>query len=411
VYLLYNLALYITSFFLNLIAFFNPKIDLFLKGRKETFPALEKNNFGDHPVIWIHTASLGEFEQGLPVMQRLKTEFPSHKIVLTFFSPSGYEIKKNTTAADLVCYMPLDTLRNARKFVGLLRPKIALFVKYEIWPNFLRELERNHIPSLLISAIFKENQVYFKWYGGFMRRVLAKISHFFVQNETSAKFLQSIGINNSTVSGDTRFDRVTEILERDNFLTFMKKFKQGAKCIVAGSTWPEDEKILVHYINSSDRPVKLVIAPHTIKADHIRDLRKALSKNTVLFSELNSTTLAHSEVLIVDTIGLLTKIYSYADIAYVGGGFATGLHNTLEPAVFGIPVIIGPKYSGFKEAQELVELRGIFVVRDFTEFEDITTRLLDDKEFCEKAGITNTNYINKNKGASIQIIEHVRTLI
>ncbi len=410
-FFLYDLALHITSIFLKLIAVFSPKINLFVKGRKETFPILEGNISRNDAILWIHSASLGEFEQGLPVMRGLKAAYPSHKIVLTFFSPSGYEIKKNTPVADIVCYLPLDTISNAQKFVTLVHPEIAVFIKYEIWPNYLKVLERSNIPSFVISAIFKIDQVYFKWYGGFMRMALQKISHFFVQNEVSAEMLRSIGLNNSTVSGDTRFDRVSEILGRDNSLPFMEDFKQLGKCIVAGSTWPEDEKILVQYINDSDRPLKFVIAPHTIKKDHIRDLRKIITKKNILYSEHQNLDLTGYEVLIVDTIGLLTKIYSYADIAYVGGGFATGLHNTLEPAVFGIPVIIGPAYRGFKEAEDLVEREGIFVVRDMRDLEDITTKLLDDKEFCRRTGSTNTSYIRGNKGASIQIIDHIRTLL
>lgn len=411
-YFLYDLALLITPFFLKIIALFHPKINLFVKGRKEAFSIVEKNISAGDKIIWVHTASLGEFEQGLPVIENLKTCYSDHKILLTFFSPSGYEVKKDTAAADMVCYLPLDTRANARRFVETTHPSIALFVKYEIWPNYLYALEQKQIPALLISAIFKKDQVYFKWYGGFMRKVLRKMTHLFVQDRASESMLRSIGIGEKiTVSGDTRFDRVAKILERDNSLAFMESFSQGSRCLVAGSSWPEDDKILVPLINNASLSLKYILAPHAIKSDHIGDLRMAITKKAILYSEIEGADLREYEVLIVDTIGLLTKIYSYADIAYVGGGFATGLHNTLEPAVFGIPVIIGPRYAGFKEAEDLVKRKGIFVVRDVGELNDIVSSILRDRSLYRKAGRTNSLYIQKNKGAGDQIISYIRTLL
>ncbi|MBT8184210.1 MAG: 3-deoxy-D-manno-octulosonic acid transferase [Eudoraea sp.] len=410
-YFLYNLALLVVSISLNFIAPFRSKINLFVKGRRATFSVLERNITANDEVIWIHTASLGEFEQGLPVIEQIKANFPGFKILISFFSPSGYEIKKDTDAADVVCYLPLDSAANARKFIKAAHPKIALFVKYEIWPNFLRELQRNGVPTILISAIFKEEQIFFKWYGGFMRRTLKKIDHFFVQNTTSEALLNQIGIRKVTVAGDTRFDRVNAIKAQDRPLAFMENFKQDTLCFVAGSTWPEDEKIIVPYINSTTLEVKFVMAPHNIKKDHVEDLRKSISKKTVLFSEKEQQDLHEFQVLIVDTIGLLSRIYSYADVAYVGGGFATGLHNTLEPAVFGIPVLIGPKYSGFKEAEEMVKNKGCFSLGNQKEFKDKTDLLLTQHTTRESAGQKNISYIEKNKGASIQIIGHLRTLL
>ncbi|MCW5517255.1 3-deoxy-D-manno-octulosonic acid transferase [Muriicola sp. Z0-33] len=410
-YFFYNLALAVISFTLKIIALFQPKINLFVKGRKATFSILEKNISETDNVIWIHTASLGEFEQGLPVIEQIRKHFSEYKILITFFSPSGYEVKKNTNAANVVCYLPLDSKKNAWKFVKKVNPKIAIFVKYEIWPNYLSALEKNQIPIILISAIFKKKQIYFKWYGDFMRKALLKFDHFFVQNEASEVLLQEIGINQVTISGDTRFDRVNKIKERDNSLDFMNVFKDDQLCFIAGSTWPEDEKRIVPYINTTGSSVKFVIAPHNIKKDHIIELRKSITKKTVLYSEYNGQDLKDFEVLIVDHIGLLTKIYSYGDIAYVGGGFATGLHNTLEPAVFGMPVLIGPKYTGFKEAEELVEQKGCLSINNYKDFENAVDKFVNDNDFRKRTGLVNTAYIEKNKGASIQIIAYLRTLL
>jgi 3-deoxy-D-manno-octulosonic-acid transferase len=412
VYILYNLAIYITSPFLHIIAFFNTKVNLFINGRKNVFTELQKHITDKDSTIWIHAASLGEFEQGLPIVEKLKAEYPSYKIVISFFSPSGYEVIKHSTKADLVTYLPLDTTNNAKKFIKFLQPKIVIFIKYEIWPNMLKELNRRGIPILLISAIFKSDQIYFKWYGGFMRNALQKFSHFFIQDSESVKLLNSIGIANTTISGDTRFDRVSEILQQNNSLEFMDRLTQNYPCFVMGSTWPEDEEILVDYINASSHEMKYVIAPHKIIPKDIERLRQSINKNNVLLSDTSENLLADTQVLIVDTIGLLTKIYSYAHIAYVGGAFLKGgLHNTLEPAVFGIPVIIGPNYEGFKEAEELVKLNGIFPVRDKAEFTKLADKLILDSNFRLTAGDINVSYINKNKGASIQVMNHIRTLI
>jgi 3-deoxy-D-manno-octulosonic-acid transferase len=384
---------------------------LFVDGRKETFAKLEKSISKNDAVIWMHAASLGEYEQGLPIIEKLKKEFPNYKILVTFFSPSGYEIKKNSSVADVVTYLPIDTHQNAKRFVRQVNPKLAIFVKYEIWPNYLFELNANRIPAVLVSSIFNKNQVYFKGYGNFTRGALATFNHIFIQNESSQKLLESIEIKNTSISGDTRLDRVSEILQRDNSLSFMDKFKGKNLCFVAGSTWPEDEDILIKYINQAPKNLKFVLAPHKIKTDKILELSKAITKNTVLYSEIDENVISDYDVLIVDTIGLLTKVYSYADIAYVGGGFATGLHNTLEPAVFGIPVLIGPNYSEFKEAEDLVGLKGVFSIQDQKSFNEQMKRLLDSPDLIKKTGEINSNYIDKNKGASVQIIDFVRKLL
>jgi len=411
VYTIYNLIVKISWLFLKVLALFKSKIELFVSGRKQTFGLLTAGISKEDKVVWMHVASLGEFEQGLPIVERLRTEYPSHKILVTFFSPSGYEVKKNTLAADVVVYLPMDTKRNASRFLDTVHPDLAIFVKYEIWPNYLRELEKRKIPAILISAIFKKEQIYFKGHGGFMRKALRKFDHYFVQDTASQKLLTSIQIKNTSVTGDTRLDRVSEILDRDNQLDFMQAFKKDRLCFVAGSTWPEDESILIDYINNAPKNLKYILAPHTIKKDKILGLAGAITKKKVLFSNIDEHTIGDCEVLIVDTIGLLTKIYSYADIAYVGGGFATGLHNTLEPAVFGIPVIIGPNYEGFNEAQDLVAKKGILPIKDQWTFGELMKKILDNPEFRLKTGAVNAEYIAKNKGASTQIMTYIRTLL
>ncbi|MEO9892061.1 glycosyltransferase N-terminal domain-containing protein [Aurantibacter sp.] len=368
---------------------------------------------GNDKIIWFHVSSLGEFEQGLPIIENIKTQYPFKKIVVTFFSPSGYEVKKNTKSADIVCYMPLDTIKNARKFLAKVNPELAIFIKYEIWPNFLNELQKRKIPSILVSAIFKKNQIYFKSYGSFMRKSLNTFDHIFVQDENSKTLLATINLNNTTVSGDTRFDRVAQILKRDNHNELIASFKQNQTCLVVGSSWPEDEKIIVAAINNSNRLLKWIIAPHNIKKDQIIKLKDAINKKVLLYSEGDLSSINSFEVLIIDNIGLLTQIYSYADLAYVGGGFATGLHNTLEPAVFGIPVIIGPNFDGFKEAEDMVALKGIHTISNYTEFDNLLSAFLDQnpQTLLKETGAINDAYLTKNKGASVQITAYIRTLL
>ncbi|MBM1105921.1 3-deoxy-D-manno-octulosonic acid transferase [Aurantibacter crassamenti] len=412
-YFIYNLFVQFAWLLLQLIALFNKKISLFVKGRKNTFAVLNKQISPKDEVIWVHVASLGEFEQGLPIIEKLKLEYPTYKILVTFFSPSGYEVKKETKVADAVCYLPMDTIGNAHKFLNKVNPKLAIFIKYEIWPNFLNELQKRKTPTILVSAIFNKNQVYFKSYGGFMRKALKRFQHIFVQDEKSSTLLRSIKINNVTISGDTRFDRVAQILERDNYNETIQNFKQNQTCFVAGSSWPEDEQIIVTTINSSSLPIKWIIAPHNIKLDQIEKLKNSIKKKTALYSERNQLDTQNYDVIIIDNIGLLTQIYSYADIAYVGGGFATGLHNTLEPAVFGIPVIIGPNYHGFKEAEEMVKIKGIQLISNTEGFKQLLDEFLDKNQYSlmKEAGAINANYVTENKGASIQITSYIRTLL
>ncbi len=410
---IYSLLIKITWYCLTVIAKFHPKIKLFVNGRKETFKTLEQAIQPSWKIIWVHVASLGEYEQGLPLVERLKNQFSDHKIVLTFFSPSGYEVKKDKTPADVVTYLPLDTFGNATRFLEIVRPKLAIFVKYEVWPNYLTELSKRQVPTLLVSGIFNEKQAYFKWYGQFLRQSLRDFTHFFVQDEASKTLLKTLDFENITVSGDTRFDRVAQIAQRDNQMPLIDLFKRDHHCLVAGSTWPEDEKILLPFINTTTAKIKYIIAPHTIKKQHIQQLKAALSKKTVCYSELENQQQSHEEieVVIVDSVGLLTKIYSYADIAYVGGGFATGLHNTLEPAVFGIPVIIGPEYSDFVEATDLVQQNGVLSIQNLKEFETQVTKLLQETSLAKKTGAINLLYVQKKVGATNTIMEYITKII
>lgn len=362
-------------------------------------------------IIWMHVASLGEYEQGLPVLEKLKTEYPNHTFLLTFFSPSGYEVKKNSAPVDLVCYLPLDIISNANRFVRLAKPKLAIFIKYEIWPNYLHALRAHEIPTLMVSGIFYEKQIFFKIWGGFMRSSLQTFHHFFVQNETSKNLLNQIELTSVTVNGDTRFDRVATILDRNNNLDFMDAFKQDNLCLVLGSTWPEDMAVLLPFINTYEGNLKWVIAPHTVKPEAIEKLKAQIKKPTVAYSELDNSDVSQAEVLIVDTIGLLTKIYSYADIAYVGGGFATGLHNTLEPAVFGIPVVIGPQYKGFDEAETLVNANGVLSIASKQELEATLYGLLADASFRKETGDINARLLQSSQGATDEVVRYVKTIL
>ena len=414
---IYNFLILFASQFLKLLAFFSPKIKLFVAGRKSVFQTLQNNIQEIDKTIWFHAASLGEYEQGLPVIEKVKAQFPNHKIIITFFSPSGFEVRKNNTVADVTVYLPLDTISNAKQFLKLVHPEMVFFIKYEYWPNYLNELKNQNITTYLISGIFRENQAFFKWYGGFYRKALKTFTYFFVQNETSKKLLQSIGFENVKISGDTRFDRVVTILEKDNSLDFIAAFKNNLPTIVIGSSWPKDEELLIHFINQASNDIKFIIAPHTIDKNQILNLKSKISKKTLLFSEkeemlkhVHQDRLADFNVFIIDTIGILTKIYSYADIAYVGGGFGNpGVHNLLEPATFGIPIVIGPNYSHFAEATALVGLGGCISVKNQSELNDTFNLLLQNKEERLEKGHICSTFVQMNKGATENILKHLLT--
>ena len=406
----YNISIYIVAFHLKLIAYFNPKIKLGVLGRSLTFKTLRQHILKSDKTIWFHCASLGEYEQGFPVFKELRTNYPTHKIILSFFSPSGYEIKKHTDVADIVVYLPLDTKANAKRFLDLVHPSYIVFVKYDIWPNLLLEVKKRHLKAILISAAFRKHQTYFKFYGGNMRKALFAFDHIFVQNETSKELLKTIQYYNTTIAGDTRFDRVLDQLQIDNSLTFIDAFKANEICIVIGSSWPEDEVILVKFINEyQDKNIKYIIAPHNIKSNQIETLKSNFLLKTVLFSEKNSKDLSQYNVFIIDTIGLLSKIYAYADIAYVGGAMgSTGLHNILEPATFGVPILIGKNYKKFPEASKMINEAGVLSIKNFSELNYNLTELITNLKKRKELGELNRKFIEKNKGAVIQIIDFIR---
>ncbi len=398
----------LASQIVKLLALFSPKIKLFVNGRKTVFQTLESKINSSDKTIWFHAASLGEFEQGLPVMEKIKDQFPNHKIIVTFFSPSGYEVRKNNTTADTTVYLPLDTKSNAQKFLNRVHPDLVFFIKYEYWPNYLNELKKRNIKTYLISGIFRENQAFFKWYGGFYRNALKAFDYFFVQNENSKLLLQKLGFNNVKISGDTRFDRVVSILERDNSLDFIGQFKNNTTTIVIGSSWPKDESLLMNYINKTNEKVKFIIAPHNINAEQIQELKNSISKKVILFSEKGNIDLSEYDVLIVDTIGILTKIYSYADIAYVGGGYGNpGVHNILEPATFGIPIIVGPNFSHFAEAVALVHQEGCISISNQNELNDAFSNLISNEDIRHEKGHICSTFVQMNKGATAVILKHI----
>ena len=403
-YFLYNIGIFIATQVLRILSLFNSKIKLFVEGRKESFRRLEEAIGPDDKTFWFHCASLGEFEQGRPVIEKLAERHPGHKIVLTFFSPSGYEVQKDYSLADVVVYLPLDSRRNAKRFLDLVHPSLSVFVKYEFWPNLLREIQKRKLPAFLISAIFREQQIFFKPQGAWMRSALKAFSHFFVQNSGSKDLLNKIGFEEVTISGDTRFDRVQAILGQNNALDFLEDFVKNRTVVVAGSTWPRDEELLTDFINSNDDDeLAFVIAPHHMDPERFEKLQKRIEKDSLLYSE--GTPGPSIKAFIIDTIGLLTKIYSYADVAVVGGGFdKEGIHNVLEPAVFGTPIVIGPVFDRYQEAVDLVERKGCLVAHDQNEFNKHLTTLLSDEQFRLQTGMLCKDFILENTGSTEIIV-------
>ena len=389
---------------------FSDKMKLFVKGRKHIFKTLQKNISPEDRVIWFHAASLGEYEQAVPIINRIKQSYPSYKILVTFFSPSGYEVKKNSQLVDLITYLPLDTPTKVRRFLDLAHPELALFIKYEFWPNFLSELKTRDIPTLLISGAFRNDQLFFKPYGKWMLKYLKTFEHFFLQNQSSETLLQSIGFKNTSVSGDTRFDRVASQLLQNNNLDFVSEFKGHRPCIVIGSSWPEDEALLYPYINENKTHTRYIIAPHTIKPSRITEIQNSLQVPSVLYSQRQGKDLSQFKVLIIDTIGLLTKVYSYADIAYVGGAAGnTGLHNILEPATFGVPVIIGANYDRFPEASALQMRKGLFSVDSKAQLYDTLEKLLNNRAYRLKTGRISRDFIQENTGATDMVMSYIES--
>ncbi len=406
--LIYNLLIHISGFLLKIFAVFIPKIKLFVDGRKNIFEILSRQiNLGDK-TIWFHAASLGEYEQGLPVIEKIKIKYPNHKIVLTFFSPSGFEVRKNNNIADVTVYLPLDTNSNVNNFLDIVQPKMAFFIKYEYWPNYLKELKNRKIKTFLISGIFRKEQIFFKWYGSFFRKALQTFDIFFVQNDSSKILLKSLKFNNVKISGDTRFDRVISILERDNSLSFIDEFKNDKTTIVVGSSWAKDEDLILNYINKSCN-IKFIIAPHNINENQILNFKNKINKSVILNSEKTNQLLSKFDVLIIDSIGILTKIYSYADIAYVGGGFGkSGIHNILEPATFGVPIIIGPNFSNFAEAEALINIQGCITISDQKQLNEAFDNLILNDDIRHEMGHICSTFVEMNRGATDIIMKHIK---
>lgn len=407
---LYNITIIVANLALKGLSLFNNKLKLGVIGRAETFKKLQQAlNTGDK-TLWFHCASLGEYEQGLPIFNQLRTNYPDHKIVLSFFSPSGFEIRKNAPFADIVVYLPLDSKQNAKRFITMINPELTVFVKYEIWPNYLNEIKNRGLKAILISAAFREDQSFFKWYGNETKKALFAFDHIFTQNETSKTLLETIGYKHATISGDTRFDRVSNQLLIDNNLPFIKAFKDDKLCVVVGSSWPEDELLLIDFINNYEGlPVKFIIAPHNIKSKQIENIQSGLIKSSVLFSKKEGQNLQDFDVFILDTIGLLNKAYSYADIAYVGGAMGnTGLHNILEPAIFGVPILIGKNYSKFPEAFDMIDNGGVFSIANIDLLTTNLNRLINDTDFRKTTGSKNLDFIAKNKGATTTVMTYLQ---
>ena len=405
----YNFFISTFQFLLPFLGLFFKRLKIFYQDRKHTKTEFE--NFikqNKKPLIWIHVASLGEYEQVVPVAESLKAHFKNYGFLLTFFSASGYRIKKNKSFADFETYLPLDTPQKAKTFVNTLNPEFALFVKYDIWPNFLKSLKQNAVKTYLIAARFRPEQVYFRYYGQFFRKVLKSFEHIFVQDEASGYLLNSIDYPNWTQSGDTRYDRVYLQLQQNNHLNFMDKFKGSKTCMVCGSTWQEDEKAILTGINDNSIKLKYVIAPHQINPKTIEDLQINIKKTSIKYSEIQGKDLSNYQVLILDTIGLLTQVYAYADLAYVGGAMGkTGLHNILEPAAFGVPIFIGPHHQKFPEAKALEQHGGLKVVRNENEFRKNLKNILDDKTLIDNMSKASKTFIENQKGATLKTVGEI----
>lgn len=395
---------------LLLASFFSPKAKQWVQGRRGLMQHMQAQAPGDEPVVWFHCASLGEFEQGRPVIEAFRKEYPHHRILLTFFSPSGYQVRKDYPGADYVFYMPLDTPGNVRQFLDTWNPAMAVFVKYEFWFNYIGQLSERDIPVLVISAIFRPQQHFFRPWGGWFRRQLKKISWFFVQNEASLQLLRSQGLQNASVSGDTRFDRVYQIRQAPVGYPILEEFSRGHQVVVAGSTWPADEQLLLPLINQGRKGLRFVIAPHEIHHDHIRQLQSQIKVPSVAWSQVGEQIPPQAGVLIIDRIGMLSQLYQYGTVAYIGGGFGRGIHNILEAATFGLPVFFGPEYGKFAEANDLVRAGGAFPVRDDAALQHQLDALLNDPGLLEKASATCSHYVQQKQGATALIMDYIHDL-
>lgn len=404
---MYNIAIYLYLLAVKFVGLFSKKVKLMRKGHKQVFDILRQGIDRDSQYLWFHAASLGEFEQGRPLIERIRRRHPHYKILLTFFSPSGYEVRKNYEGADIVCYLPFDTPRNVRRFLDLARPSMAFFIKYEFWQNYMKGLQRRGIPTYSISSIFRPNQVFFRWYGGQYYKVLTRITHFFVQNEESRRLLATRGVTNVSVVGDTRFDRVLEINQAAKQLPLVERFKGTCtKVLVAGSSWQPDEDLFIDYFNRHPE-MKLIIAPHVVSEDHLAEILGKLKRPAVRYTQATEANVSTADCLIIDCYGLLSSIYRYGEIAYVGGGFGVGIHNVLEAAVYGIPVLFGPNNQRFREARALLAEGGGVEITGAQTFNQVMDRLLTDADFLEHSGHRAGRYVSDNAGAADAVLKAI----
>jgi 3-deoxy-D-manno-octulosonic-acid transferase len=405
--LLYNTGIRFYYFLIWLVSFRNPKARKWLSGRRNLFERIQKTVIPNEPLLWFHVSSLGEFEQARPVIEGVRKDFPGYKILLTFYSPSGYELKKDYPLADYVFYLPLDTPRNASRFLDVVHPEKVFFVKYEFWYNFLMELNKREIPTFIFSALFRPSQIFFRPWGKWYRKALKAYTHIFVQNQSSYDLLEKFGFDNVSLSGDTRLDRVAQIALAAADLPKLEKFCAGKTVIVAGSTWPEDELLFLRYANECDQPVKFVIAPHEVNPDSIGRITSQLQHSYAFYSSDSSDKeLEDADVLIVDGYGYLVSVYRYAKIAYIGGGFTTGIHSILEPAVYGMPVVFGPDYHKFHEAVEMIQLGAAHSISAYEELSTLFDSYLTDHERLAKESKFASQYVENNRGATEQIVRY-----
>ena len=404
--MLYDLAINLYDVAVHLAAPFSRKPRKMMKGHWVVFNLLRQQIEKDAEYIWFHAASLGEFEQGRPLIEKIRAKYPQYKILLTFFSPSGYEVRKNYRGADIVCYLPFDKIGNARRFINIVKPKMAFFIKYEFWKNYLDELHKRHIPVYSVSSIFRRDQIFFKWYGGTYRNVLKDFDYLFVQNEASKRYLSALDIHNVDVVGDTRFDRVLQIRDEAKQLPLVEAFKGDAKVLIAGSSWQPDEDLFIEYFNTHPE-MKLIIAPHVTDESHLVEIIDKLKRPYVRYTRADEHSVAQADCMIIDCIGLLSSIYRYGDMAYIGGGFGVGIHNTLEAAVYGIPVIFGPNYQKFMEAVGLIEKEGAFCINNYQELAQLLDRFYSDAEFLKESGEKAGQYVLSHAGATDKVLSHI----
>lgn len=407
---MYTLIIFFYSLGAHIAALFSKKVRLMIKGQHETFDKLRREIDADGYYVWVHAASLGEFEQGRPLIERIRAAHPHIKILLTFFSPSGYEVRKNYEGADIVCYLPFDTPLNARRFVRMANIKMAFFIKYEFWRNYIGALHRKGIPVYSVSSIFRPDQIFFKWYGKEYADCLRRITHFFVQNDASIELLKSLGITAVTKTGDTRFDRVLDIMNQAKDLPIVEAFATGQKVLIAGSSWGPDEDLFIPYFNKR-KDLKLVIAPHVVNEGHLSEIERKLQRPALRYSKATPEEAAKADCLIIDCYGLLSSIYRYATVAYVGGGFGVGIHNVPEAAVYGCPVLFGPNNKKFKEAQDLIACQGSYEIHNEADFTEVLTKLLTYDELLRSSGNAAARYIRTNAGARDAIYKAVCSVL